>query len=724
MFNNPSDSSLLETYFRTQGYLLGRPVNPLFHPSGKQIFFLRAEAPDFHLHLYEYEIKTQTARHYLSPHELLQGEATLSKEEQSHRERVRLVAKGFTTFSFSHDGTLLLIPYSGRIFLIETATKKVVEAKIQGFANDVRFSPDDRYLAYVQERNLFVFDRDRGCSVQLTQSSHPKISYGLAEFVAQEEMDRFSGYFWSPDSSQIAVCEVDEQGMEEFYIADPGHPEKEPQRFSYPRPGGINAKVRLGIIPPLGGPFAWIAWDRERFPYLAKVLWQKQSPLTLVVQSRDQKEIQILVADPNTGATTCLLRESDAAWFNLDQTVPRWISKGAAFLWSTERNGLYELELRSKDGTLIKTVVPKEVGYRGLLSVDAQSKSLYVLGGQEPSERHIYQILLDSGQIKPLTQTSGWHSGSFSEDGKLWVHTEVTLQSMPKSYVRSVDCELNGADKQTCGVGSQRYAELPSIAEEPSQFANVEFAVLGKREIRTAIVRPRGFEVGMKYPVIVDVYGGPHRTDVVTHPRRFLLNQWLADQGFVVVTMDGRGTPFRGRAWERSILGSFGVIPLEDQVDTLEELCRRHPELDKTRVGIHGWSFGGYLSALALLKCPDVFHAAVSGAPVVDWRDYDTHYTERYLGMPLENTSGYRESSLLTYAKNLRRPLLLMHGTADDNVYFFHSLKLSQALLNAGKPHDFLPLVGTTHMIAEPLQNQRRWETIADFFRKHLGFPL
>jgi dipeptidyl-peptidase-4 len=260
---------------------------------------------------------------------------------------------------------------------------------------------------------------------------------------------------------------------------------------------------------------------------------------------------------------------------------------------------------------------------------------------------------------------------------------------------------------------------LPSEAEKPPFRAVVELTMVGARKLAAAVVRPRGFQRGRKYPVLVHVYGGPTSLMVRSDERSYLMDQWIADHGAVVVCIDNRGTPRRDRAWSRAVKGSFGRVPLEDQVEGLRALAARYPELDLNRVGIYGWSFGGYMSALAVLKRPDVFRVGVAGAPVVDWRDYDTHYTERYLDVPQANPDGYQESSLLTYAPKLERPLLLVHGTGDDNVYFFHSLKLADALFRAGRKYDFLPL-SVTHQVPDAVVRERLWGRVVDFLFANL----
>jgi len=285
---------------------------------------------------------------------------------------------------------------------------------------------------------------------------------------------------------------------------------------------------------------------------------------------------------------------------------------------------------------------------------------------------------------------------------------------MPRSTVHRADGSVVG--------------ELPSVAEKPPFVPRVEMTKLGSGAgFYAALVRPQKFDSKKRYPVIVNVYGGPLQPSasgmVTASMGQWLLEQWIADQGFILVSLDGRGTPARGHDWERAIGKHFGSVPLEDQVAGLQALGKKYRELDLNRVGIYGWSFGGYLSALGVLRRPDVFKAAVAGAPPTDWLDYDTHYTERYLGLPDTDADAYQEASLLTYAAGLQRPLLLIHGTGDDNVYFRHTLKLADALFRAGRNFELLPLSSMTHMTPDPVVTERLYSRIAGFFQIHLGKP-
>ena len=400
-------------------------------------------------------------------------------------------------------------------------------------------------------------------------------------------------------------------------------------------------------------------------------------------------------------------RSRDPTWVNLHQDVPRWLPDGSGFLWTTERDGGPQLELRSANGRLRRVLVPARDGFQALLSVDAERKEVYYNASTDPTQAQVYRVSLErEDEPVALTRDPGLYTATFAKNHAIYVLTARLPHAMPASTVYRRD--------------GSRAGELPSVAEAPPFEPRVELVQVGPEGFHAAVVRPRKFDPKKRYPVLVDVYGGPHHAHVAASMNRWLLDQWYADQGFVVVTVDGRGTPGRGRAWERAIYHQFGSVPLEDQVAGLQALGKRFPELDLRRVGIDGWSFGGYLAALAVLRRPDVFKAAVAGAPVVDWHDYDTHYTERYLGIPPKDDAVYDEASLLTYAGQLRRPLLLMHGTADDNVYFRHSLRLAQALFREGKDFEILPLPGLTHMVPDPVVMQRLHGRIAEFFRKHL----
>jgi dipeptidyl-peptidase-4 len=462
------------------------------------------------------------------------------------------------------------------------------------------------------------------------------------------------------------------------------------------------------LPPPQPPPPTWLKWDNTNYPYLTKVTWEENAPLCLTIQNRAQTELVLLAIDPATSQTRILAAETDKTWVNLDQSMPHWLPDGSAFLWTSERAGDWQLELRSAAGELTRVIVPPNQAYRAFVDLDPIARKVIYSGSTNPTEMHLQSISLDGGHSQTITREPGLHGATYSKGHKLSVRTASTPSAMPVTTVHAADGAL--------------IAELPSVAENPPFAPRAEILQLPEaRGMYAEILRPANFIPGQKYSVIVYVYGGPHSIVVNANMAGNLLHQWLADQGFLVLSIDGRGTPGRGRDWERAIHQRFGSVPLEDQVAGLQALAKRFPEIDLARVGITGWSFGGYMSALAALRRPDIYKAAVAGAPVIDWLDYDTHYTERYLGLPNKNSDAYQEGSLLTYAEKLDSALLLMHGTADDNVYFRHTLKLVDALFRNGQNFEVLPLSGLTHMVPDPVVTERLWTRIATHFQKHLS---
>ena len=707
------DAGFLDQYAATRRFQAGQPTTIHVTPGGEAVLFLRSGPRDFVQSLYEFDVASGKERVLLRAEDVLKGsDEKLSAEERAHRERQRISSHGIVAYKISQDGERILVPLGSRLFLLDRATGDRVELKgSPGFPIDPQLSPDGHKVACVRNGDLYVIDVDSGREQRLTTGATETLRHGEAEFVAQEEMDRFSGYWWSPDSREIAYEESDLSNVEELHILDPAHPEAEPNAFHYPRPGKNNAVVRLGVIPLDGGTTRWVSWDRERYPYLCKVTWSKNAPLTLLVQNRVQTEEKLLAADTQSGVTLEILTERDPAWLNLDPKMPRWLSDGSAFLWTTERRGMRQLELHAKDGKLLRELTSRGFSMTDFVGLDESRHVAWVRGDANPTERQIFRVPLDKGQPQPeqVTTTSGVHEAELAENGGVWVHTTRRMDAMPSFEVRG-------------GVGELR-GYLTSVTETPSIQLHPLFNTVGPHDIFTLLLRPKDFRQGARYPVIVSVYGGPTVQTVLANMLEHVLQQWFADHGFIVVAIDGRGTPGRGRDWERVIKGDLIKTALGDQVDALQALMRRHPEMDPARVGIYGWSFGGYFTAHAVMQRPDVFRAGVAGAPVVDWRDYDTFYTERYMGPPDANRAGYDSASVLTYAARLERPLLIVHGTVDDNVYFVNSMKLVDALFRAGKPFEFLPLAGFTHMVPDPVVTARLYGRIETFFAEHLGAP-
>ncbi len=703
------DATYLRDHAQTRGFLSGRPVQAEPTPDGKAVLFLRGGPRSGKLSLYEFDVASKKTRELLSPQQLFQGEEKLSPEEKARRERMRLSAAGFATYKLSPDGKLVLLPFAGKLFVFDRTTQQSRELKTApGALLDPRFAPDGSMIAFVRDHDVYVYHLKNNKEARVTTGGSEILSHGLAEFIAQEEMDRFAGYWWSPDSRSIAYQESNAKGVEVWHVSDASQPGQTPTPFYYPRPGKANVDVKLGVVPIAGGATKWVAWDREKYPYLATVRWPKEGPLLVLVQTRDQVEVSLQQVDPQTGESKTLLTEKVKPWVNLHQDMPIWWP-GKGFLWISEIDDSAVIERRGASGR--RNGVLADFNVLRAVSFDPEKDELFYLAGEDPTESQLRRSAVKLGEPITLSTEPGMHTASVSANHQIYVLNCRPKKGMPKTTVHHADGTLIGA--------------LPSVAEDPPFEPRVHYLKVGEGAdgLHTAAVFPRKFDAKKKYPVLVDVYGGPHHLHVAAVAQRWLLNQWYADQGFIVVAIDGRGTPGRGRKWERAIYQKFGSVPLEDQVAGLKELGDAYPNMDLGRVGVTGWSFGGYMAALMVMRRPDVFHAGSAGAPVCDWLDYDTHYTERYLGVPPQANAAYDEGSLLTYAKELKRPLMIVHGTADDNVYFRHSLRLAEALFKHGKDFELVPLSGLTHMVSSSSSMERLHERVARFMRKHLGEP-
>jgi len=703
----PVVSSGQDTFFQqlfaTRFFNSGRPGNVQLAPDEQTVFFLRNSAASPALSLHAFDVATGQTREVLTPEQLLRGAMeTLSPEEKARRERMRMSARGFGTYALSEDGAKLLLGLSGKLYVVTRATGKVTELATGPGAMDPRFSPDGTQVAYVREQDVYRVDLATNTEHRVTKGGTPERTHGLAEFVAQEEMYRFTGYWWSPDAKSLAYTESDTSGVEKLSLVDPSRPEQGAQQVSYPRAGKANAKVRLGLIPVKGGKTTWVSWDAETYPYLATVRWPEKGPLTLLVQNRAQTEERLLAVDPKTGATRTLLVEKSETWLDLDQTFPRWLKDGSGFLWHTERNGAPEVELRDAKGQLVRSLIPPSADFEELVGYVEQEDTAYFVGGPGTGERYLWRVKAGAAPVRVTTGGPAREMGRMSRQGGLLLLTTEGPTSMRRTLVMKPDGTTVG--------------ELPSVAQEPPFKPRMEVRRVGKAGYPTMVLRPRDARPGVKLPVIVEIYAGPGTSMVRQGMAENLLSQWLADQGFLVVKLDAPASLRKPKY-------DFARVLLDEQVAALRELAKEVPELDLTRVGITGSSHGGYMSALAALTRPDVFKAAVAVSSVVDWRDYDTHLTERFLGLPQEQPEAYERSSLLTHVKAgaPMGKLLLVHGTADDNVFFFHSLKLSDALFRAGQPHGVLPLSGVSHMIfADPLAAEQLWRRTAEYFRENL----
>lgn len=682
---------------RTRHFSLGRPRTISVASDGSRVAFLRSRAGDDPLGcLWVFDVETAKERLVFDPGAALHGEDELiSDEERDRRERLRETLTGVTAYVADPTVTLAAFAMGDRLFLadlIEGGARELAPAARPPF--DPRPDPTGARIAYIADGALRVLDPATGEDNLLAADDDPAVSWGLAEFAAAEEMDRRRGYWWSPDGNQIAAARVDERPVKIWHIAGPVDPAAPPRAVRYPQAGTDNAIVTLSVFEMSGGRVD-VIWDTVAFPYLITVDWSANGPLTLVVAARDQKTWQILRVDPATGQTTLVREDHDDRWLHIVVGLPSWLPDGRL------------VRCLDSEDTRRLTFDDVPVTPVGLQVEEVLEVGDHVLfrATDDPTELHVWRADSD-GTLERLTDAPGVHTAA--SGGDVLVVTSAMVEGLPTTRV------LRGAEQ----VGTLR-----SFAEEPVITAWPTFSLGGTRELRTALFTPGGDEPAGPLPVLLDPYGGPHWNRVVKAGAGFLESQWFADQGFAVLVIDGRGTPGRGPGWEREVYRNLADPVLEDQVDGLLAAAETYPFLDLERVAIRGWSFGGFLAAMAVLRSPDVFHAAVSGAPVTDMRLYDTFYTERYLGMPDTDIKAYDRYCLLGDAPNLRRPLLLIHGLADDNVYVANTLQLSQALMEAGRFHSVIPLSGITHAPTRPDVAENLLLLQVRFLRDALDLP-
>jgi dipeptidyl-peptidase-4 len=663
------DLPFLRKQARTQRFTLGAPKEFRVAPDASRVLFLRAESGTDPRHsLWSADLTTGAETKLVDAAELLPGEEELPAEERARRERARETGGGVVHYGVDAGFTVAAFSLSGKLHTLDLATGEVT-LRVDGAVIDPRPDPTGTHVAYVQNRRLHVMELATGEDRVLVEEDGEDIAWGLAEFIAAEEMDRTRGYWWAPDGRSILAERSDRGPVPRWTIADPANPQHPATVVAYPAAGTTNALVSLAVLG-LDGSRVDVApgeWE-----YLASVHWSAGGAPLLAVEPRDQKRMDVLTLDVADGSTSVLHTAADQHWIDIVGGVPAWTPDGRLV---TE--GMVDGDHRLFVGG--EAITPAGLQLRAVLDVGAEI--LFSASEADPTQIHVFRT--EAGSIRRLSTVDGVHHGAGS--------AAVTVLS-------SWSLEHSGPRVSVLRDGSEAVS-IASSTVDPDIVPNLTWLTLGERGLRAALLLPRGYEPSEgKLPVLLDPYGGPHAQRVLQSRNAFLTSQWLADQGFAVLVADGRGTPGRGAVWEREIAGRLADVTLADQVDALQAAVAQFPELDAERVAIRGWSYGGYLSALAVLRRPDVFHAAVAGAPVTDWSLYDTHYTERYLGKPQDEPESYAHNSLIESAGELSRALLIVHGLADDNVFVAHSLRLSSALLAKGRSHVFLPLAGATHM--------------------------
>jgi dipeptidyl-peptidase-4 len=668
---------------------LGEPRTISICADGARVLFLRAAAgDDARTGLWVLDLPDGDERAVVDP----TSDTDLPAAERMRRERVREGASGVVSYAADEAGQIAAFALGGRLHVVEVDTGDVRELGSAAACFDPRPDPTGQHVAYVDGRDLRLVGVDGSDDRVLAGEPGETVSWGRAEFVAAEEMDRYRGFWWAPDGASLLVARVDEAPVVQWWIADPAHPDRRPTAVRYPAAGTANADVSLWLIG-LDGVRREIGWNHDRFPYLAQVSWSSAGQPLVTVVSRDQQTVAMLCVDPGTGHTEGLCEDTDAAWVDLFSGVPAW--------WGDQVVRIASVDGSNRLLVGATAVTPPELYVRAVVGVDGDG---VVLTGSDDNPTQIAVYRWSEAGLDCLTPAPGVH--------RAVVGGGTTI-------ISSATMETNGTHTAIHVAGKTR--DIASHAAVSSLQPSVRMLELGPRNLAAGLVLPRDHVPGTSLPVLMDPYGGPHAQRVLSARSAWLEPQWLADQGFAVLVVDGRGTPGRDPAWEREVYLDFATPILDDQVDALQAAAELEPDLDLTRVAMRGWSFGGWLSALAVLRRPDVFKVGIAGAPVTDYALYDTFYTERYLGTPQDNPEVYRRNSLLDDAPSLSRPLLIIHGLADDNVVAAHTLRFSQRLTESGRPHSVLPLTGVTHMTPQEAVAENLLLLQVEFLQRHLG---
>ncbi|MFJ1583187.1 prolyl oligopeptidase family serine peptidase [Streptomyces sp. NPDC088197] len=701
---------------RTQRFTLGAPRSFTVSPDGGRVVFLRSRAGDDPSHLlWVRDLREEGAgegagTEYAAadPAALLGGgQEELSAAERARRERSREGSAGVVGYAVDDTVSLAAFALSGRLFTagLLPGAAGARELTVPGPVVDPRPSPDGRWVAYASGGALRVVAASGTDDRALAEPDGESVFWGLAEFIAAEEMSRSRGFWWAPDSSAVLAARVDESPVGRWWISDPAHPERPPAEVAYPAAGTDNAVVTLALLG-LDGSRVDVEWDRERYPYLAAVHWSAAGPPVLLVQARDQREQLYLNVDIATGTTRTLRTEEDRIWLDLFPGVPATTSDGTL--------------VRIADEGDVRVLM---VGDRALTGPESHVRAVLDVGDED------VLIAASAGAAAAEPEIGELHVLRVSERGVERVSTEPGVHTATRSgrvtVLHSATPDRPGRTARVLRDGEQ-IADIASYAQTPSLTARARLTEAGEDRIPAAVLLPSGYTEGDgPLPVLLDPYGGPHGQRVQAAHNAHVVSQWFADQGFAVIVADGRGTPGRSPGWEKAMADKLIEVSLTDQIAALHALAGTYP-LDLGRVAIRGWSFGGTLAAAAVLRRPDVFHAGVSGAPLTDQWLYDTHYTERYLGQPGERPGVYEANSVvtrdgITELAEPARPLMIIHGLADDNVMVANSLRLSTALLAAGRPHEVLPLSGITHMTPQEQVAENLLLLQVDFLKRSLG---
>jgi len=692
-------------------------------PDGKRVTYLQGKKDNLNRYdLWEYNISSQENKLLVNADDLEQGNEVLSDEEKARRERQRVYGSGIIEYFFSNDGSALLFPLNGDIYYYNLASQQAKRlTHTKAFETDVKFSPKGNYVSFIRQQNIYVLTIKTGKEKKLTKDGKGVIKNGMAEFVAQEEMHRMTGYWWSPDEKHIAFLKVDESPVSVVIRNEIYADNIKLIKQRYPATGTNNVKVKLAVTDTKGKRTHFVNLGKNTDIYIPRVKWFPNSEqLSFQWQSRDQKTLKLNAYNLKTTQVKTLLTEISDHWINLNDDLT-FLTQDNSFIWASERDGYKHLYHYSAKGKLIAQLTKGKWVVNDLKSVDEKTGWLYFTARADtPLERHLYKVPLDGkspDHVVRISQRNGFHSIVFANNHKTYIDKFSSINTPPQVSLHKSNGDLItwlAENKITATHPATPYIDnlvIPTFGAIKSTD--------GKADLYYKLYQPKNLIPGKKYPVIVNVYGGPHAQRVTNSWQGFTMTQYYIQQGYIVFQLDNRGSNYRGTAFEFPIYKQLGKVEIADQITGVNYL-RSLPFVDKKHIAIYGHSYGGYMALMAMFKAGEYFSTGVAGAPVTDWMLYDTHYTERYLEQPQNNPEGYKKSSVFPYIDGLKGDLLLYHGMADDNVLFTNSTKLMKALQDKNKHFELMTYPGSKHSMRGKKVKVHLNTTIADFFNRHL----
>jgi dipeptidyl-peptidase-4 len=703
------------------------PLQLKLSPDSKQVSYLKASEENFEqLNLWVYDIESDTHKQLVDARTLTTNR-TLSDAEKARRERLRITQSGIVEYHWSPSEDALLFPIEGNLFLYRLKDEQPLTQLTDAttYETDIRFSPNGEWIAFVRLQNLFVLNLATLKTRQLTTEGSGLISCGLAEFIAQEEMHRFKGYWWSPDSTGIAFTRVDEAPIEvsQRYEIDADQFGVFDQR--YPFAGKPNADVTVGVVSLINGNVSWLDTHSTEETYITRVNWFRDNVhLAIQRQSRNQQTLELLRCHQDGSPCTTLITETSDSWTNLNDNFTA-LDNGQ-FLWGSERSGYNHLYLFAGDGNLLQQLTFGECVVSEIKAVTAER--IYFDGFLDtPLECHLYcldrtgpltDLFTETGKAAVRITTEGYsHSTSVSRDGSVFVDRFSSALEPPAVHL----CSAKGLmlEKLEPNVLDKSHPFSPYLSAR-GQVSFDELTAEDGQSLHLRVIKPSSnrLEVNGRSPLILTVYGGPGVQRVS--------NEWIppwhhymASQGYGLLQLDNRGTANRGKAFESPIYRKMGEVEVLDQLVGIDHLSNSD-WVDPNRLAVFGHSYGGYMTLMLMMKSQK-FKAGISVAPVTDWRLYDTHYTERYLGHPDSNEEGYRNSSVFPYAESLTGRVLIIHGMADDNVLFTNSTKLYKTLQDQNIDFDIMNYPGAKHGLSGRRVNIHRYSLMDRFFSQHVA---